>query len=320
MEPAEPVSSAIQPCPLTGNYGRVLFDLDRKKIIECLEKYFGRRFPAAIPVCDYTIVEDTRSGLVYASPLTPASGEFYAWCALDPSYYPADRLEWGQVAEIILGVPGANTRDSKILDVGCGDGRALACLKQFYRGTLEGVDLSDESAKACLNRGFRAFSGDFVELMNGGVLGEKSYDWVLSFHCLEHVSNPLGFVKQMVRLLKPCGSLLISTPLSPMSFESDYFDIMNFPPHHMTRWNIRAYETLATILGLELKIHLPEARPWWRRALHVFKLKTLGRTTRRLGTTKYFKLALSSLNLIPITRRQLRVQLPDVILVQLKCK
>jgi SAM-dependent methyltransferase len=314
------MSSAIQPCPLTGDHGKVLFDLDRKKILECLEKYFGRRFPGEIPVCDYRIVQGARSGLVYASPLTPAPGEFYAWCALDPSYYPADRLEWGQATEIILGVPETNTRDSKILDVGCGEGRALAFLKQFYRGTLEGVDLSAESAKACLNRGFRAFSGDFVELMNLGVLSEKSYDWVLSFHCLEHVSNPLGFVKQMVRLLKPSGSLLISTPLSPMSFESDYFDIMNFPPHHMTRWNIKAYETLATILELEHKIHLPEARPWWRRALHSFKLKTLGRTIRRLDTTQYFKLALSSLDLVPIVRRQLRVQLPDVILVQLKCK
>jgi 2-polyprenyl-3-methyl-5-hydroxy-6-metoxy-1,4-benzoquinol methylase len=316
----EPMSSAIQPCPLTGGHGKVLFDLDRRKIIECLEKYFGRAFPGQIPVCDYRIVEGAWSGLVYASPLTPAPGEFYAWCALDPSYYPADRLEWGQAAEIILGVPGANTSDSKILDVGCGDGRALAFLRQSYRGTLEGVDLSAESAKACLNRGFRVFSGDFVELMNLGVLGEKSYDWVLSFHCLEHVSNPLGFVKQMVRLLKPSGSLLISTPLSPMSFESDYFDIMNFPPHHMTRWSIKAYETLATILGLELKIHLPEARPWCRRALNSFKLKTVGRTTRRLGITQYFKLALSSLNLIPIMRRQLWVRLPDVILVQLRRK
>ena len=319
MEPVEPVSAVSRPCPLTGENGKVLLHLNRNEIIESLEKYFGRGFPREIPVCNYSIVESTRSGLIYAWPLTPAPDKFYEWCALDPSYYPIDRIEWDLVAALMHAVPGANNPDSKLLDVGCGGGRALSFLKQFYRGELAGVDLSAESATACKNLGFKAFSGDFVELMNHGVLDEKRYDWVLSFHCLEHVQNPLEFVGHMARLLKAGGSLLISTPLSPMSFETDYFDIMNFPPHHMTRWNVRAYKTLATMLGLELTIHLPRVRPCWRRALQVFKLKTLGRTTQRLGVTQYIKLALSLSDLIPIMNKQLRVHLPDVILVQLRC-
>ena len=71
--------------------------------------------------------------------------------------------------------------------------------------------------------------------------GGELFDFVASFHCLEHVPDPRGFVAAMLAALKPGGSLLLSTPYSPMSVENHWFDPLNHPPHHMSRWNDSAY-------------------------------------------------------------------------------
>jgi hypothetical protein len=60
-----------------------------------------------------------------------------------------------------------------------------------------------------------------------------------------------------------------------MSFEADWFDVLNHPPHHLTRWNVEAYRRLADLLGLRVRFFFPPSSIA-RRALNVFQLLKYG--------------------------------------------
>src|SRR5208282_6835792 len=91
----------------------------------------------------------------------------------------------------------------------------------------------------------------------------------------EHVSQPVEFVRELLRATARGGKLYLSTPYSPMSFERDWFDVLNHPPHHMTRWNLAACRKLAEINGVKMRHFAPRNRPL-KQALQTFRLKTCG--------------------------------------------
>ena len=123
--------------------------------------------------------------------------------------------------------------------------------------------------------------------MENGFLKAAEFPAVTSFHCLEHVPQPVAFVRALLKTMAPGGRVFVSTPYSPMSFESDWFDIMNHPPHHMTRWNLNAYQRLADLLGAKMRYFVPLSLPA-RKALNIFRVKQYG-PNRRPGRARLLK-------------------------------
>jgi SAM-dependent methyltransferase len=85
------------------------------------------------------------------------------------------------------------------------------------------------------------------------------FDVAFSFHVLEHVPNPVAFIREMLTLVKPGGKIGIS--VCNMDGPIKYINpcVSNMPPHHATRWNQRTFQALAT--KLELKIERVEFEP-----------------------------------------------------------
>jgi SAM-dependent methyltransferase len=98
---------------------------------------------------------------------------------------------------------------------------------------------------------------------------------VTAFHCLEHVKDPVNFVRELLRVTAPVGKLFLSTPYSPMSFEMEWFDILNHPPHHMTRWTVAAYRRLADEAGVKMRHFAPRSSAL-RQAGQLYLLKKYG--------------------------------------------
>jgi SAM-dependent methyltransferase len=140
---------------------------------------------------------------------------------------------------------------------------------------IVGLDTTPESVAQCREKNLEVYCETLESFQHSS--SAKLFDHVVAFHCLEHVSDPKGLVRSMLKLVKPGGSVLISTPYSPMSFESDWFDVMNYPPHHMTRWNQNAYDALAEQLGCTATYAMPMAPPPMQRATNTFRLATFGR-------------------------------------------
>jgi SAM-dependent methyltransferase len=255
-------------CPLCGAAGEVTRRLPVGEIRAGLASCFRAEIPPDLPLQDYAMARCSRCTLGFSIPAIAGDVRFYTWIAAQTDYYPSGRSEWGDALGLMT-APASSP--ATLLEVGCGSGTFLD--RARARGLeVFGVDLAPASVEACRRKGIRAYCGT-LERFSRSADGEgRRFDYVASFHCLEHVDDPLPFVRTLTRFLVEGGRLLISTPYSPLSYEARWFDVLNHPPHHLTRWNARAYRQLAQELGLELRLHMPEAGGPLRRALRTTKL------------------------------------------------
>lgn len=97
----------------------------------------------------------------------------------------------------------------RVLDVGCGQGLFLARLTKTYKAKGMGIDVSNKSIEfarknyARKNLSYRVANATEIPFK------VDSFDVVVSFDALEHIEDQKRAVKEMVRVLKPGGKLLI---------------------------------------------------------------------------------------------------------------
>jgi len=101
-----------------------------------------------------------------------------------------------------------------ILDIGAGTGDFLSVAKNNGWHTI-GVEPS-EKAKAIAKKKGVSFVEDTSEL------GDHSFDVISMWHVLEHVPNLENQIKELKRLLKPSGTLLIAVP-NFKSFDAKHY-------------------------------------------------------------------------------------------------
>jgi SAM-dependent methyltransferase len=277
-----------------------------------------------IAMPDYRMFRCGACELEFAVPPTPGSEEFYNWTVSHDDYYPTDRWEWGLVRERVKVLAAGRAGPLTVVDVGCGAGDFLDVLRNIPNVRGIGIDITEKSVGACRERGHEAYC---ATLQNAREFISTPIDVVTAFHCLEHVADPLTFILQARDLMDPNGRIMISTPYSPMSFEETWFDPLNHPPHHITRWSEKPYHVVADRAGLVPTIFLGPVRSLLRRTAQAFLLQ-LGITTtfvsfhRRVFTlmlaTSRHPFTLVNQLIHQMRRRRLRGGCaPDVIMVEM---
>lgn len=98
-------------------------------------------------------------------------------------------------------------KPGKLLDVGCGTGYFLAGMKASG-WQAEGIEPDKGAAKEAEMRSACKVYGE-AEL---DLFSESSFDLITMWHVLEHVSDPVGRIRQLKRILKPGGRLIIAVP------------------------------------------------------------------------------------------------------------
>jgi ubiquinone/menaquinone biosynthesis C-methylase UbiE len=102
----------------------------------------------------------------------------------------------------------AQLPSESFLDAGCGDGRYLAALAPELPARRAGVDLSErilETARARVAADFRQASLEALPFADG------EFDLVLCSQVIEHVPDADGAIRELARVLRPGGTLVIST-------------------------------------------------------------------------------------------------------------
>lgn len=95
----------------------------------------------------------------------------------------------------------------RLLVVGCGDGTEAAVLAQRLGSEVVGIDLvSGFDPRATLLADLRV--GDAMQLD----FDDASFNFVYSFHALEHIADHHAALREMHRVLKAGGGYLIGTP------------------------------------------------------------------------------------------------------------
>lgn len=101
---------------------------------------------------------------------------------------------------------GIMTKNSSILDVGCGDGKFLSILKKGGFKDLTGIDLfiDDENKQ----KGITILKTSLEDFKP-----KKKYDVIISNHALEHMDNQLKNLKCFKNLVKKDGIIVIRIPI-----------------------------------------------------------------------------------------------------------
>lgn len=272
VRPSFTSAKAPASCPVCHGPAEAGRELPAAFIREALALYYRTPVPDDVRIDDYQMWACQVCTLEFAWPPRAGDASFYGWITRFPSYYPGERWEWGEVRWQLA----AEHRPLRVLEVGCGAGDFICSLRTVSDLSAVGLDTTEGSVAACRAKGLEVY-GETLDGFEQRILPSQSRpDVVVAFHCLEHVEDPRGLIAGMSRLLAPGGRMFVSTPYSPMSFEGMWFDPLNHPPHHMTRWNRRSYQELAAQLNLAIKFTLPPAHGVISRIAESFNLALNG--------------------------------------------
>jgi methionine biosynthesis protein MetW len=98
---------------------------------------------------------------------------------------------------------------SRCLDLGCGDGRMSGLWLQQRRCEYIGVDIAQNAVRAARARGLEAVR---VEDASQLPFENDSFDAVVCIEVIEHLFEPQMALREALRVMKPGGVLLVTTP------------------------------------------------------------------------------------------------------------
>jgi 2-polyprenyl-3-methyl-5-hydroxy-6-metoxy-1,4-benzoquinol methylase len=136
----------------------------------------------------------------------------------------------------------------RILEVGSG---GLGFVKHLSNEgfDISGLELNKKSVLKAKEQGLNVISETVQEF---SFKNSESFDMTCSFQVLEHIADVNSFIQAKVSTLKKGGRLVICVPNNDSFIK--YFEggILNFPPHHMGRWNAKSLKNLEHIFPIKV--------------------------------------------------------------------
>jgi SAM-dependent methyltransferase len=135
-------------------------------------------------------------------------GSYKEYLEADDLKYATFEYRFNKVMNIFRKKPSP-ANQPRILDVGCSNGRFIeVALKNSMNAW--GVELSDSAiaaAKPEIRK--RIYRGDANKIEE---MGEDNFDIITAFDLLEHLFDPLGFLKSLRKIIAKDGIIIITTP------------------------------------------------------------------------------------------------------------
>jgi methionine biosynthesis protein MetW len=88
--------------------------------------------------------------------------------------------------------------NSKVLDLGCGEGELLAWLAQNKGVDARGVEISATKVRRAITRGVSAYQGDIDEVLAD--YSDHAFDYVILSQTLQETRWPLKVMRDMMRV------------------------------------------------------------------------------------------------------------------------
>lgn len=175
-----------------------------------------------------------------------------------------------------------NNKSIKVLDYGSGWGLFSKIISEKSdKFDVTGIDLDSMSLKISQEV---VGSTDNLHFLDKKIsdFDKKTFDYVVSMQVIEHVHNPGNYLKEVNRVLKDNGSLIITLPnvIQPMNFlslfikstkklnsrlkERSKYTLNNYKKehHHIQAWDPNHFVTFASSLGFEFEeIRMVEGVP-----------------------------------------------------------
>jgi len=214
-----------------------------------------------------------------------AQGELTGKNRIAAAFYNSERWPrfrpWEQLfLKTLGGLPGArmqilrhlrHLQEGSLLEVGIGDGENVALLPCSL--DIAGIDIAERPLAACRDR--YPERGLFLALAEGERIpfADRSFDAVLSVGGFNFYSDPQGALKEMARVTRPGGRVVVADEL-PDLFEWGWGHLLGFP--RFDDWLMRRFwlgpEFTDMVIGTRLDVHAvaraalhrPEVHSIWR--------------------------------------------------------
>jgi len=141
----------------------------------------------------------------------------------------------------------------QVADIACGTGYGTQLLAKAGAQSVRGVDLSEEAVKfsrenySAPNVTFTAASAEKLTPIQ-----DREFDLVVSFETIEHLPNVEAYLDEMVRILRPGGRFLVSTPDRRIASNLHCFRGRPSNSHHVREYTERELlDLLATRFEIE---------------------------------------------------------------------
>lgn len=172
---------------------------------------------------------------------------------MDPQLYRQfyeieDRFWWSVYTRRVffqLIAERAGMRRGRALDVGCGTGAMLRELSAGGWTLVAGCDDSTLALGFCRQRG----AGALVRASAPALpFADASMDLVLALDVIEHLDDDVAALREMARVCRPDGHLLIHVPAFPILWSDK--DARN---HHRRRYRRAALRAAVAAAGLDVE-------------------------------------------------------------------
>jgi 2-polyprenyl-3-methyl-5-hydroxy-6-metoxy-1,4-benzoquinol methylase len=164
--------------------------------------------------------------------------------------------KWLDIYENFLEIKKKINKNTSILDIGCGWSQALIF---FKKKGLEcyGFDPAIEAVQYGCKKGLNIKHAglDGMDVFEG-----KKFDIVTMFNVLEHLADPVKALKQIKKILKPKGILVVDVPNEFNDFQlagRDTHNLKNWwiaPPNHLNYFSKDSLVKLLESLSFSVKI------------------------------------------------------------------
>lgn len=197
-------------------------------------KIFKQMEYLGFPVVYYQCQE---CGLIFqsASESRASDGEFYRRTyrkLYQENEQPTEKDLWVQTqrAEKLIGLILSQTESPprRVLDIGASTGVFLKTCQEVFNAEVVGVEPGDAYRRFAENQGLTMYS--FLEKLIE--VTPAKFDLVSMIHVLEHLPDPLGFLKEVRNeLLVPNGFLLLEVPNFYAHESYELAHLSCFTPH-----------------------------------------------------------------------------------------
>ncbi|MFZ2171102.1 MAG: class I SAM-dependent methyltransferase [Methylococcaceae bacterium] len=245
-------NSNAKQCPLCGSEHHVNQEiLSPIEINKLYSKSLGVEDAIKTEYLSYLSCQNC--GLGFFDPMETGGEDLYERLQAFDWYYMADKYEYAIAMKYL---PAEGT----VLEVGAGK---AAFAEKVGVDRYTGLEFNDKAIERAGKSGIRLIK----QPVDAHAVDGYTYDAVVSFQVLEHVSDPAGFIRGCVQCLKPDGRLIFGVPAHDGFAGSSVNNILDMPPHHVTHWTGETLRKLAPLFGLELLAldYEPVAkyhRPW----------------------------------------------------------
>lgn len=146
--------------------------------------------------------------------------------------------------------PSRWIRGDRVLDVGCGPGYDTSELQQRGIEAI-GLDISSDALRMAARQSLTVVRGEPTAYP----FGDSTFDSVVLSQVLEHLPDPCGALREVYRILRPNGRLLILLPnsksLQRYAFGSHW---VNWHlPYHLWHFDAQSVTTVAERSGLRIR-------------------------------------------------------------------